>query len=448
MFLTMPAGVPVSEEDVGRLVNMVGALLALGIEDADDQVVDARMLDALHDKVQGRQRIAEDYDRKDVRERRAQDCGRRRGHRYSRRDLAVDRYDNMSPVIEQMLNLPVSEMLAMSIDQLLERIHPDDRGTVAAELKRSGSVGIGNVIYRFMAVDGSYRWLSNRFTVIRAADGRVLSSGVVRDVTESMQYNEALRKANEKLERSNEELQELAYVASHDLQEPLRTASFFADLLARDASCNLDERGREHLRLILDGTARMRELIDDLPESSRVGTAGQSFAPVDMNEVADRALRVLRSSIAESGVEIVVNELPTVNGDRAQLIHLMQNLLSNAVKFHSERPPRVEISSRNVDGEIVFSVRDNGIGIDMKHADRLFKMFSRLHTRDEYPGTGMGLAIAKRIVERHGGAYGSRACRARARRSTSPFHHEPARQARREGDVAAISLHIADRPTR
>jgi signal transduction histidine kinase len=354
----------------------------------------------------------------------------------------------MSPVIEQMLNLPVSEMLAMSIDQLLERIHPDDRGTVAAELKRSGSVGIGNVIYRFMAVDGSYRWLSNRFTVIRAADGRVLSSGVVRDVTESMQYNEALRKANEKLERSNEELQELAYVASHDLQEPLRTASFFADLLARDASCNLDERGREHLRLILDGTARMRELIDDLPESSRVGTAGQSFAPVDMNEVADRALRVLRSSIAESGVEIVVNELPTVNGDRAQLIHLMQNLLSNAVKFHSERPPRVEISSRNVDGEIVFSVRDNGIGIDMKHADRLFKMFSRLHTRDEYPGTGMGLAIAKRIVERHGGAYGSRACRARARRSTSPFHHEPARQARREGDVAAISLHIADRPTR
>jgi PAS domain S-box-containing protein len=252
--------------------------------------------------------------------------------------------------------------------------------------------------------DGQHFIVSVTSSLLRNKDGEPIGIiGLGRDITQRKRMERELETRAEELKRSNEELQEFAYVVSHDLQEPLRTASFFADLLAREASCNLDDRGREHLRLVLDGTARMGELIDDLLEYSRLGTRGQSFAPVDMNEVVDRALRGLSSSIAESGAEIAVNELPTVNGDRAQLVQMMQNLLSNAVKFRSERPPRVEISFSDGDGETVFSIRDNGIGIDAGHADRLFKMFSRLHTRDEYPGTGMGLAIAKRIVERHGG---------------------------------------------
>jgi len=319
-----------------------------------------------------------------------------------RRDLAVDRYDYMSPVIEQMLGLTVAEMMSLSMHQLLERIHPDDRGKVAAELERSIAAGRGSVIYRFMATDGGYRWLSDRFTVIRAADGRVLSSGVVRDVTESMQYNEALRKANEKLERSNEELQQFAYVASHDLQEPLRMVTSYLGLLEMRYGGQLSDEARRYMHFAVDGSMRMKRLIDDLLQYSRIESGPTDLTDVDMGEVARATVKELHVAIEDAGAVVTIGDLPTVHADAMQMRQLLSNLISNAVKFHGPSP-RIVVSSARDGDDLVFSVSDNGIGIEPRFHDKLFKMFSRLHTRDEYPGTGMGLAIAKRIVERHGG---------------------------------------------
>lgn len=207
------------------------------------------------------------------------------------------------------------------------------------------------------------------------------------------------------LARSNRDLAQFAYVASHDLQEPLRMVSSFTQLLAKRYSGKLDEEADEFISYAVDGASWMQGLINDLLAYSRGGTRGKPLAPAAIDAVLDRALGNLQKTVEETAAEIVRDPLPTVLGDDAQLVQLFQNLLSNAMKFRGERVPRIKIrAERTSTGkEWIFSIQDNGIGIDPQYAEQVFVIFQRLHTRTEYPGTGIGLAICKKIVERHGG---------------------------------------------
>jgi light-regulated signal transduction histidine kinase (bacteriophytochrome) len=215
-------------------------------------------------------------------------------------------------------------------------------------------------------------------------------------------YQELEHKTKE-LTRSNEELQQFAYVASHDLQEPLRMISSYTQLLERRYGDRLDGDARDFMAYIVDGAARMKQLIEDLLAYSRVGTRGKEFQHVDSGASLDRALANLRASIESSGAKITRDALPEVLADGAQLSQIFQNLIGNAIKFRGDEPPRIHVGAEARDTVWVFSVKDNGIGLDTQYADRIFMMFQRLHNKAEYPGTGIGLAIVKKIVERHGG---------------------------------------------
>ncbi len=240
--------------------------------------------------------------------------------------------------------------------------------------------------------------------------GRVWS---FRDVTERRDAEEArarsaraediLARQARDLERSNAALEQFACVASHDLQEPLRMVSSYLQLLQRRYEGQLDADADEFIGFAVDGATRMKALINDLLNLSRITTHGKTFEPTDMDAVLGRALANLRATIQEAGAEVTHVQLPILICDAKQLEQLFQNLISNAIKFRSDKTPRVHVGAEHKDGEWAFSVRDNGIGIDPEYAQRIFVIFQRLHARDEYAGTGMGLAICKKIVERRGG---------------------------------------------
>ena len=213
----------------------------------------------------------------------------------------------------------------------------------------------------------------------------------------------ALRQVTEELQRSNAELEQFAYVASHDLQEPLRMVTSYLQLLERRYKANLDQDASEFIAFAVDGAARMQTLIQDLLTYSRVGTRGASFEPTDCEAVLDRALNNLEVAIAESGAEISREPLPGLSADGSQLTQLLQNLIGNAIKFRGDSPPRIRVQAQQRSADWLFSVQDNGIGIDPQYAERIFQVFQRLHGIGQYPGTGIGLAICKKIVERHQG---------------------------------------------
>jgi PAS domain S-box-containing protein len=230
------------------------------------------------------------------------------------------------------------------------------------------------------------------------------SIGIVRDITARKHAEEELKMTVEELERSNTELQHFAYAASHDLQEPLRTVASFLQLLSRKYAGKLDEKADRYISFAVDGANRMSLLISDLLAYSRTGTAPRQFAAVDMESAARQAIANLKMSMEESKTSIVVGELPVVQGDDSLLVQLLQNLLGNAIKFRKkEEPPRILITARRKGKEWLLGVEDNGIGIDPQYHENIFTLFQRLHTREEYPGTGIGLAICRKIVERHGG---------------------------------------------
>ena len=212
-----------------------------------------------------------------------------------------------------------------------------------------------------------------------------------------------LKDANTNLLRSNRELEQFAYVASHDLQEPLRAINSYTQLLARKYQGNLDAKADKYIGYIVEGATRMQQLINDLLSFSRVGTKAKEFEAIACEAVLSKVLSNLRVAITESRSVVTHDPLPTVMGDEIQLIQLFQNLIGNAIKFHREEPPRVHISAQQSKNEWVFSVRDNGIGMEAEYFDRIFTIFQRLHSKSEYPGTGIGLAVCKKIVERHGG---------------------------------------------
>lgn len=224
------------------------------------------------------------------------------------------------------------------------------------------------------------------------------------DITQRRLADKQLQETATALERSNKELEQFAYVASHDLQEPLRMVASYVQLLARRYKDKLDGDANDFINFAVDGAKRMQTLINDLLAYSRVGTRGKVLTTVDCELVLQDALNNLQIAISESGAVITHDTLPLVQGDSVQLSQLFQNLLSNAIKFrHQGESPQIHISTERRASEWMISVHDNGIGIDLRHAERIFQIFQRLHTRDEYPGTGIGLAVCKKIVERHGG---------------------------------------------
>jgi PAS domain S-box-containing protein len=227
--------------------------------------------------------------------------------------------------------------------------------------------------------------------------------GVTRDITKRKQVEEKLREALAELTRSNTELQQFAYVASHDLQEPLRMVTSYTQLLARRYKGKLDTDADEFIAFAVEGARRMQRLINDLLAYSRVGTKGSSPRPTSSEAVLAQTLANLQVAIADSQAIITHDPLPVVLADETQLLQLFQNLIGNALKFRAEQPPEVHITVQARTQEWLFSVRDNGIGLEPAYAERIFVIFQRLHAREEYPGTGIGLAICKRIVDRHGG---------------------------------------------
>ncbi len=225
-----------------------------------------------------------------------------------------------------------------------------------------------------------------------------------RSAKESLEStNRKLDQQTQDLLRSNAELEQFAYVASHDLQEPLRMVTGYTQLLVKRHRAQLNGNALEYCDFIVDGAKRMQGLIADLLTYSRVGTKGQPFAPVPAEEVVKRTLQTLAVAIEESAAQVSCDTLPTVVGDEGQLGQLMQNLIANGIKYRNGQAPEIHIGCVRQNDDWLFSVRDNGIGIDPQYAERIFILFQRLHTREEYDGTGIGLAICKKIVERHGG---------------------------------------------
>jgi len=230
------------------------------------------------------------------------------------------------------------------------------------------------------------------------------NEALIAENQERLRAEEEIQRYTKELERSNKELQQFAYVASHDLQEPLRMVGSFLQLLERRYSPQLDSDAKDFINYAVDGAKRMQNLINDLLEYSRVGTRGKPFIKTNLNDVVAQAKNNLRIAIKENNANIKCDKLPTIFGDGSQLVQVFQNLIGNAIKFHGEKSPEINISSIRKNGNCEILVKDNGIGIDPQYKDRIFLIFQRLHNREDYPGTGIGLAICKRIIERHGGA--------------------------------------------
>jgi len=225
----------------------------------------------------------------------------------------------------------------------------------------------------------------------------------LRDVTERKEIDEKLSAQSVELKRSNADLEQFAYVASHDLNEPLRTISSFVELLAKRCKGKLDSDGNDYIKFILNGTARMHNLIEDLLSYSRLGRQGEKIEPVNCGNILKQVINTLQSAIEETNTKITYSSLPVVSGDFLQIYQLFQNLISNAMKFCKNLNPEVRIESRRDGERWVFSVSDNGMGIDPQFHERIFIIFQRLQSMSDYPGTGIGLAICKRVVERHHG---------------------------------------------
>ncbi|MCG8470187.1 MAG: ATP-binding protein [Gemmatimonadetes bacterium] len=258
--------------------------------------------------------------------------------------------------------------------------------------------------WEIVRADGTRRFAEASAGPVHDHDGEIVGfRGIVRDVSARRATEERLETKSRELARSNEELRQFAYVASHDLQEPLRMVAGYTQLLARRYEGQLDEEADLFIRYAVEGVDRMQQLIRDLLDYSRVQTHGKRFERVDLGASVQWALSNLEGAIADADAAVTIDELPTIIGDATQMGQLFQNLLANAIKFRGDRPLEIHVGVQQRPGEWQISVRDNGIGIDPEYRTRVFEIFQRLHAPDEHEGTGIGLAICKRIVERHGG---------------------------------------------
>ena len=318
--------------------------------------------------------------------------------------------------------------------QLENATHPDDLPKTQKLFRalQRGELNEYTLEKRYIRRDGSVMWANVTVTAVRGRFGELLYIvDTVEDITPRKIADERLEAMNAELEqrvrertvelesaigelkRINSELQQFVYVASHDLQEPVRTVTNYVQLLERRYKDRLDESAHDFIGFAVDASKRMQSLIQGLLAFSRVGTRGDCFVSVDANAALDNALLPLRKPIAETGAVVTTDRLPTIIADPKQIEQLFVCLLDNALKFRSEEPPKVHITAQGTADEWQFTIVDNGIGIEREHFDRIFVMFQRLHTREEYPGIGAGLAVSKRIVERHGGHIGVESVRGR-----------------------------------
>jgi PAS domain S-box-containing protein len=298
------------------------------------------------------------------------------------------------------------DTFVLSSETFQALIHPDDRAAMQAWMKAClAGLGPPDLEFRVCLQDGSVRYINGRGHIVQqdAEKKSIRMVGVAQDITKRKLAEAALLQRTEELARSNTELVQFAYVASHDLQEPLRMVSSYVQLLARRYAGKLDADADVFIGFAVDGAKRMQHMINDLLAFSRVTTKGHGFEPVEADAALKLALVNLKMAIEESQASVTFDPLPVVNADSAQLTQLFQNLIGNAIKFRRKEPPQVHVSVEKRAREWEFSVRDNGIGIEPQHLERIFVIFQRLNTAAEFPGTGIGLAICKKIVERHGG---------------------------------------------
>jgi PAS domain S-box-containing protein len=301
----------------------------------------------------------------------------------------------------RMLGYSELEMFGRSIfDFMDEQLKPQ-----ALDNFQRRKQGIGEQHeFKFKSKDGKDIWTDMSTSPVMDSQGNLLSCcALVYNITARKEAEQQMLQLTEDLKRSNEELEQFAYVASHDLQEPLRAITSYTQLLAQRYQGNLDDRADKYINYIVDGATRMQQLINDLLAYSRLGTRGQEFEPADCKAAVQQSLCNLQIAIAEKKAVITCDTMPTVMADEFQLVQLFQNLIANSIKFCRQDIPLIHIAACRQESEWVLSVRDNGIGIDPEYADRIFIIFQRLHSRRQYSGTGIGLAMCKRIVERHGG---------------------------------------------
>ena len=282
--------------------------------------------------------------------------------------------------------------------------HPDYVKSVTEEW--SLSIKEGNPyenVFPLRGADGNYRWFLTRILPIRDDQGRIQRwFGSNTDITENKLNEKKLENIMKELKRSNNELQRFAYVSSHDLQEPLRMITSFTQLLERRYKNKLDADADDYIGFIVDGAKRMKSLIDDLLTFSRLNTQPHEEI-ISLETVLNTALLNLKTSIDENNVKITHDQLPQIIGDSSRMVQVFQNLILNAIKFNNNEKPEIHISVKKEKNRYIFNVKDNGIGMDSKHLERIFTIFQRLHTRQEYEGTGIGLAIVQKIVQQHGG---------------------------------------------
>ena len=326
----------------------------------------------------------------------------------------------ISPQIESLLGFTQQEWLE---DPILwyKQLHPDDRDRWHVEFAQTCATAAPfDSVYRFIARDGRVVWVHGHAKVVRDADGRPLFlQGVAFDITERKRAEEGMALLNatlegrvadavaeaelraEELARSNEALDRFAYIASHDLREPLRTIMRYMQLLGRRPEATLDDEAREHIGKAITGARQMNQLISDLHTHSRIGRGGE-FAPVDCAEVLAEVCGNLRAALDEARAVVTADPLPCVRAIRPELTLLFQNLIQNAVKFRADEPPAIHVTARNENERWLFSVRDNGMGIELQYLEKIFGIGERLHGR-KIPGTGFGLANCRKIVTHHGG---------------------------------------------
>lgn len=314
-------------------------------------------------------------------------------------DPDTKRFLEANAEYQRMLGYTSEELLGMTLYDVVAHDREDVDYNFQRSLEESAFV-IGERRHR--CKDGSLVYVMASSSLVFYG-GRQVVCYVVHDITERKRFEEELEARAEELQKSNAELERFAYIASHDLQEPLRMVSSYTQLLARRYRGKLDQDADEFIEYAVDGATRMQTLINDLLTYSRVGTQGRELSPTDLSEVFAAARDNLKIAAEESGATVTSGELPAVMGDFTQLVQLFQNLIGNAIKFRGEEPPEIRVGAERRGRDWLLHVQDNGIGIDPQYAERVFVIFQRLHTREDYPGTGIGLAVSKRIVERHGG---------------------------------------------
>ena len=261
-----------------------------------------------------------------------------------------------------------------------------------------------NIIEMISKADGTKIWVKTNKVPLKNMNGQIIGIlGSYEDFTEKKISEEKLQETLTKLETSNKELEQFAYIASHDLQEPLRMVASYTQLLEQRYKDKLDENANQFINFAVDGAKRMQKLIDDLLEYSRVTTKGKEFANVNLPEVMGKVMVALSSKIHETGAVVINGNLPVVFGDEIQIVRLFQNLIDNSIKYSGGKQPTIFITAEDMEDKYLLKIKDNGIGIGAEFKEKIFEIFERLHSKIEYPGTGIGLSICRRIVERHGG---------------------------------------------